>query len=184
LWRKQCLTESNCSTGETSFKRSTVSFNSALDRAIKTLKKHPEVSASMHDAGVFLDFSENPQKKGTRKGLQIFVKVCRYDEELLAKEPLSGGLLCEAVMAGAQQTNPVYETMTRWVDGRYTIRIWCDSPTFKMGPDENIQAALQRWNGVGVADMVRELCERFPRITAVEVLGYQQGGGIYYPDWK
>jgi hypothetical protein len=33
------------------------------------------------------------QKKGHRKGLQFFVRVCRYSDELLAELPETGGLL-------------------------------------------------------------------------------------------
>lgn len=67
----------------------------AYSRAVKRITKEKLLSTTQ-DAGFIAD-PHNPEawdaKKGKRKGYQVFVKLVKYDEELLAKEPLSGGLV-------------------------------------------------------------------------------------------
>lgn len=64
----------------------------AYSKAAKNLTSDEAMSASAVSAGFIIP---NGQKRGKRKGFQVFVKVCRYNEELLEKKPMSGGLTCE-----------------------------------------------------------------------------------------
>lgn len=78
----------------------------------------------------------------------------------------------------------VYESMTRWCCYGYIIRVWSDQPKFTRGPDEEIFEKLSTWHGHSPGQMVEQLCEEFPRISAIEVLDASGNGGLYYPDWK
>lgn len=63
----------------------------AMLRAARTMKKYPELLATMESAGFLI-----PPRylvKTPRAGLQVFVKLVRFDEALLAKHPDTGGLL-------------------------------------------------------------------------------------------
>lgn len=60
----------------------------ALETARARLQKQPEMSASMISAGFIYD----DETKET--GVQIFVKVARFDARLLAADIETGGLLC------------------------------------------------------------------------------------------
>jgi hypothetical protein len=64
----------------------------AYNKATKNLKNDDAMTASLVSAGFIIP---NGQKRGCRKGFQVFVKVCRYSEELLKRKPITGGLLCE-----------------------------------------------------------------------------------------
>lgn len=61
----------------------------ALARAVKNITKDPAMVATAHSAGYIF---ATKQRRGKRHGLQVFVKVCRYSDELLASNPESGGL--------------------------------------------------------------------------------------------
>ena len=67
----------------------------AYSRAVKRITDE-ELLSTAQDAG-FIPDPHNPDawkaKKGKRKGYQVFVKLVKYDEELLEKEPLTGGLV-------------------------------------------------------------------------------------------
>jgi hypothetical protein len=67
------------------------SLTTAVNKAFRRMKKD-ELAAAMTSAG-FVYFPGS--KRGKRHGVQVFVKVCRYSDELLKKVPLSGGLFCE-----------------------------------------------------------------------------------------
>ncbi len=62
----------------------------AYSKALKTLQRDEAMTASTISAGFIIP---NGQKRGKRKGFQVFVKVCCYSEELLKRKPDSGGLL-------------------------------------------------------------------------------------------
>jgi hypothetical protein len=64
----------------------------AYSKAVKNLQRDEEMLASATSAGFIIP---NGQKRGHRAGFQVFVKVCRYGEELLKRKPITGGLLCE-----------------------------------------------------------------------------------------
>jgi hypothetical protein len=61
----------------------------AYSKAVKKLDKDPLLLANLASAGFIIP---NGQKRGQRKGYQVFVWVTRYSDELLKKKPLSGGL--------------------------------------------------------------------------------------------
>lgn len=67
------------------------SLHDAFRKAYKQVLEDENCTASMKDAGfVRACWSEHhPQ-------LQVFVKVCRFSEDLLEEQPETGGLLCEA----------------------------------------------------------------------------------------
>lgn len=65
----------------------------AYSKTVKRIENDKSMLASQVSAGFI--FSPG-QKKGHKIGYQVFVKVCRYNDELLAKEPDSGGLVCES----------------------------------------------------------------------------------------
>jgi hypothetical protein len=67
----------------------TLELDKALNRALKNVKKDLSATSSSSSAG-FL-FSDG-QKRGHRKGYQVFVTVSKYSDELRKNEPLSGGL--------------------------------------------------------------------------------------------
>ena len=64
----------------------------AYSRAVKRMQKEHFTTRAQESAGFI--FAPG-QKRGKRRGLQVFVTVCRYDDEVLESCPLSGGLLCE-----------------------------------------------------------------------------------------
>ena len=65
----------------------------AYSAAVKRFEQDPDIVAAEVSAGFIIP---KGQKKGTRSGFQVFVKVYRYSEEVLADHPLSGGLLAKA----------------------------------------------------------------------------------------
>ena len=64
----------------------------AYSLAVRDLLKDKRLVATSKSAGFIIP---DGQKRGHRTGIQVFVKVCRYSDELLAAQPLSGGLFCE-----------------------------------------------------------------------------------------
>jgi hypothetical protein len=64
----------------------------AYSKAAQNLQRDEAMTASATSAGFIIP---NGQKRGQRTGFQVFVKVCRYSEELLKRKPDTGGLLCE-----------------------------------------------------------------------------------------
>jgi hypothetical protein len=67
-----------------------VTLARAYLRAARVYEKDPAVCSTEQDAGFLII----PGDRGApKKGFQVFVKVCRYDESLLRKRPMSGGLL-------------------------------------------------------------------------------------------
>ena len=66
------------------------SIMQAYRRIMKKLEEDPRLLAAASDAGVIF---EPGQKRGKRKGLQVFVEVHRYSDEKLDEDPASGGLL-------------------------------------------------------------------------------------------
>ena len=50
------------------------------------------LSASAVSAGFIVPQGLKKQKKGERAGVQVFVKVIRYSDAMLARFPFSGGL--------------------------------------------------------------------------------------------
>lgn len=62
----------------------------AYRRILKKLEQDPGLLASSNCAGFIF---EPGQKRGKRKGLQVFVEVHRYSDEKLTQDPASGGLL-------------------------------------------------------------------------------------------
>ena len=60
----------------------------AMDEATRRMFLDGDMIAASESAG-FLKTIGGQQ-------FQVFVKVCRYSDELLASDPDSGGLLCEA----------------------------------------------------------------------------------------
>lgn len=60
----------------------------AYSKAVKRLETRDIVSASVSAGFIIPD--------GATLGIQVFVKVCKFDELLLKKKPLTGGLLCNS----------------------------------------------------------------------------------------
>src|SRR5574339_768346 len=103
------------------------------------------------------------------------------------------------------KTNPVYETMTYWQHrySWYIVRVWNDEKEWSFGPNKEIievlddminnpplcystsdsdQIPTYQWTP---KDIVKKLCEKFPTISAIEILDSRtKCGGLYYPDWK
>lgn len=79
--------------------------------------------------------------------------------------------------------NRIYESMTRVVVGRYTVRVWRTESSFVLGPNYEV---LQRLKGL--VDMDREMIsstlDALSDIAAYEILDEQGHGSIVYPDWK
>jgi len=65
------------------------SLAGALNRAISRVQRSKEILSTEVDAGMIV----NRGKPGHRVGLQVFVRVCRYSDEMLKAEPMTGGLL-------------------------------------------------------------------------------------------
>lgn len=66
------------------------SLSRAFKRAFNNLNNDDRMTASASSAGFIIP---DGQKRGKRTGFQVFVKVCRYSEELLKSNPETGGLL-------------------------------------------------------------------------------------------
>jgi hypothetical protein len=70
---------------------SAATLQGALAKANKTMKADAACGSASVDAGFIIPAG---QPRGVpKKGFQVFVKVCRYDEALLASDPDSGGLV-------------------------------------------------------------------------------------------
>lgn len=76
----------------------------ALNKALKTLDTAEECSATMADAGFVIPGGQDPDEY--KQGYQVFVKVYRYDEELLEDYPESGGLEQEAALIADAEGRP------------------------------------------------------------------------------
>ena len=72
----------------------------AYTRAVKVLELDEAMTASEQSAGFILP---PVQRRGCKKGYQVFVKVYRYSDELLARDELSGGLLACATKGGRKK---------------------------------------------------------------------------------
>ena len=89
--------------------------------------------------------------------------------------------------------NRVYESMTRVVMGQFTVRVWCiekeisyegtfiDYELLKFGPRQEIMDAIA---GLYTAQDISEALDKFPRVSAYEILDRNGNGAIVYPDWK
>ena len=66
----------------------------AYAKAVKNIESDTMAAACSVTAGMLIPPG---QKRGKRVGYQVFVKVSRYSDELLAKDPTSGGLMCPNV---------------------------------------------------------------------------------------
>lgn len=64
----------------------------AYSKAAKHLQADRRLTATKTSAGFIIPVG---QKRGKRTGYQVFVQVCRYSDELLKEQPMTGGLLCE-----------------------------------------------------------------------------------------
>ena len=64
----------------------------AAQRALGRIKSDPKMTSSASSAGFIIPAG---QKAGRLKGYQVFVKVCRYSDEKLKEDKMSGGLFCE-----------------------------------------------------------------------------------------
>lgn len=62
----------------------------AYDRAVKNIDRDEDMSSCAVSAGFIFP---GGQPRGKREGYQVFVKVCRFSEELLKREPETGGML-------------------------------------------------------------------------------------------
>jgi hypothetical protein len=84
-------------------------------------------------------------------------------------------------------TNPVYETMTRTSLGSLKIRVWRESPEWKMGPDEEVADAIfviKSTGGKFKASGIVKALSKLPGIAAIEILDKNGNGGLFYPDWR
>lgn len=68
-----------------------VTLRRAFKRALREMKAQKAALASESDAGFVID-RRNGRPAGETTGFQVFVRVCRYDEGLLADMPETGGL--------------------------------------------------------------------------------------------
>lgn len=68
----------------------THSIKRAYSAAVKKVQSHETIQESCYSAGFIIP---DGQPKKSRKGFQVFIKVCRFDEKLLESHPLTGGLL-------------------------------------------------------------------------------------------
>jgi len=80
----------------------------------------------------------------------------------------------------------VLESMTRVVTPKYTIRVWRDELLeyeYQPGLYTDIEN-LARNNEDDSPTMLAKKLAKLPRVTAVEVLGWDFNGIVYYPDWN
>lgn len=68
-----------------------VTLRRAFKRALREMKAQRAALASESDAGFVIDRRDG-RPAGETTGFQVFVRVCRYDEGLLADMPETGGL--------------------------------------------------------------------------------------------
>lgn len=66
----------------------------AYSKAVKKMEGEMTMSATEVSAG-FIEVPNPPRKRGMKK-YQVFVKVCRYSEDLFKRRPQTGGLLVNA----------------------------------------------------------------------------------------
>lgn len=76
----------------------TESLIKAYNSAIRGMDRDAGMTAKSVSAGFAIPAG---QKRGKRRGYQVFVKVARFDEELLKSDPVTGGLI---EMAGAAES--------------------------------------------------------------------------------
>lgn len=79
------------------------------NKAIRRLRMDKRCSAVMESVG-FLDGKTCwlIQKDSSKVAkMQVFIKVCRYDDKILEKYPESGGLTCELNNSKKRRTNYV-----------------------------------------------------------------------------
>jgi hypothetical protein len=62
----------------------------AYNRAVKEIQSKSCISGSHTSAGFIIPVG---QKRGERKGIQVFVEVARWSEKLMKERPETGGLL-------------------------------------------------------------------------------------------
>lgn len=69
----------------------------AYNRAVKAME-NAVVNSIAHEesAGFIVPAKKNQATEGDTTGYQVFVRICRYSENLLKSDPLSGGLLVSA----------------------------------------------------------------------------------------
>lgn len=65
----------------------------AYDRAVARIMSDDDMTACDVSAGFVIP---NGQKRGHETGLQVFVSVCRYSDDLRKADPETGGLLRNA----------------------------------------------------------------------------------------
>ena len=62
----------------------------AWKRTAKRIAADDTLTAACESAGFII---QTGQKKGEREGFQVFVTIYRYSDRVMARSPLSGGLL-------------------------------------------------------------------------------------------
>lgn len=67
-------------------------IHEACNLAAEAIQKDSCMLSSARSAGFIIP---RGQKRGKRRGYQVFVRVVRFDEALLKSKPSTGGLLCE-----------------------------------------------------------------------------------------
>lgn len=65
----------------------------AYSKSVKRMLSDKLLTAASTSAGFIIPDGYRPRSK--QHGFQVFVRVCRYSEELLKEQPSTGGLLCE-----------------------------------------------------------------------------------------
>lgn len=91
--------------------------------------------------------------------------------------------------------NPVWETMTKWDDKRYFIRVWRTGQQYEFGPDDEIIKLLTntyydfdrdkwftQWQSTAAVYIIN--ISKLVGIAAIEVLDKDGNGIVYYPDWN
>lgn len=81
-------------------------------------------------------------------------------------------------------TNPVYESMNRFLTSHFVVRVWREQASLReaIWPDNQDLEDAVFANSSNIESLITDL-GGLSRIAAVEVL--QGGDGVvFYPDWK
>ena len=75
------------------------------------------------------------------------------------------------------------EMMTKVRCGRYTIRTWTQVPSFRFGPDADVQVALRLLGDNPERRAITTALDAVPNMNAYELLDEDGNGALVYPDW-
>ena len=75
------------------------------------------------------------------------------------------------------------EMMTKVQCGRYAIRTWTQVPSFRFGPDLDVELALRRLGDAPERRVIIAALDAVPNMNAYEILDADGNGALVYPEW-